>query len=242
MVLGYNITGVMLGLAITAMAIVTTTTIYNGVRRGLEPLYIAWQVIQNLAVFGLIMGSTLLSGALAIAASIALLAAFVAGIISIVRNWPNMDKTDKVILAVNFICFLAFAGAVKTATIPEPPTASSFQEGACSKLPDSYYSKPVVDMRGAPAKSSTNTAGYARDSRWFWRQVKDTKPEYFSEGNIAAIKKGLSPRVDPQWIKYHPQHSSFSGSKLIHHHIGGGPYATAVPEPVHLSWYRVFHQ
>jgi len=240
---GYNITGVMMGIAITAMAIITTTTIYNGVRHGLEPLSIAWQVIQNLAVFGLIIGVTLLTGPLALAASITLLAAFVAGIIGIVKNWPNMDTTDKVILAVNFICFLAFAGAVRTATMPKPPPASSFQPGACSKLPESYYSKPIVDMRGAPAKSPTNAAGYARNASYFWKQIKNSNPEYFSAENLARIQasKPISPKVDATWIKYHPQHQSYMGKTLVHHHIGQGPYATPLPQTVHYSWTRFFH-
>ncbi|MEN6309505.1 MAG: hypothetical protein ABFD91_17295 [Anaerohalosphaeraceae bacterium] len=105
-------------------------------------------------------------------------------------------------------------------------------------MPESYFSRVAVDMRNAPAGSRTNAAGFPRNGPWFWRQVRNSKPEYFSAENLQNIKSNLAPKVDAQWVKYHPQYQSFMGDTLVHHHIGQGPIAIGMPEAVHSSWAR----
>jgi RHS repeat-associated protein len=239
MIGGFSISGLMLGISIGAMLTVTGLTVYNGIRHGLGIASIAWQVIQNLSVFACIVGAMFLGGLLAIAATITLFITFISSIISLVKNWPSMDTTDKVIVGVTFLCFLAFGGALRTA-VPPAPVIELGQ--TVSPLPESYFSKFTVDMRGAPG-GRTNAAGYPRNSVWFWEQVRNSRPEYFSEGNLERIQatSPRSPVVDEQWIKYHPQHQSFKGETLVHHHIGRGPIATAVPETIHQSWTSSLH-
>ncbi len=165
----------------------------------------------------------------------------IVGFINLVRSWPEMDTTDKIIAGATILAFLAFAGAVGALAVPKVPPPGSFKPGACSKLPESYYSKVVVDMRSAPVRSGTTVSGAPRNAVWFWKQVKSSNPEYLSPKNIRVIKAGKSPRVDAHWVKYHPQHGSFMGETLVHHHMGQGPYATPVPKPIHLSWTKVLH-
>jgi hypothetical protein len=59
------------------------------------------------------------------------------------------------------------------------------------------------------------------------------KPEYWSERNKQLIKDGLAPEVDELFVEYFPQYQNYIGDTLIHHHIGGGGQAAAVPETVH---------
>jgi len=68
-----------------------------------------------------------------------------------------------------------------------------------------------------------------------------SSPEFFSAKNLQNIKNNLAPKVDAQWIKYHPQHQSFMGDILVHHHLGQGPVAVGMPEAVHVSYTRFLH-
>ncbi|MCB2362504.1 hypothetical protein LGL00_26405 [Clostridium estertheticum] len=51
------------------------------------------------------------------------------------------------------------------------------------------------------------------------------------------MERGLVPPVvDEDIIKHFPQYNNRVGDKLIHHHIGGGGQATAVPETLHKGF------
>jgi RHS repeat-associated protein len=114
--------------------------------------------------------------------------------------------------------------------------------GLSSPLPESYInSRYTVNMEGAPAGSGTNAAGFARNGRWFWRQMLNDSPELFSEANATAIRAGRSPTVDAKWVEGNPTHASFLGDTLIHHHIDQGSMATALPQRVHRAWHGVLH-
>jgi len=202
---------------------------------------IAWQVIQNLAVFAVIAGAILLSGPIAVISGLALLITAIVGIVNIVRSWPGMDTIDKIIAGATIITFLAFAGAVRAGAVPKAPPTATFEGDVC-KLPESYFSDVIVDMRNAPVRSGRTSAGYARNNIWFWRKVHSVKPEYFSPDNVQRIynsSKPTSPRVNSQWIKYHPSNMSFEGDVLVHHHQG--PFAVGVPQTVHRAWTGVLH-
>ena len=112
----------------------------------------------------------------------------------------------------------------------------------CSNIPGSYINNRYkVDMRSAPASSATNAAGYPRNGPWFWRQLLGTNPELFDASNVTRIKRGLAPAINDQWIKYNPNHVSFRGGGLVHHHIDLGPIATPLPETVHRGWHGRLH-
>jgi len=231
-----GIAGVVAVVAIAAVAINIGVSIYNGVRHGQSAGSIAWQVFQNLAVFMAIIGATLLSGPIAIAAGIALLITAIVGIINLVRSWTEMDSIDKIVAGVTVITFLMFAGAVRAGA----PPAASFK-GHISVLPESYFSKVAIDMRNAPPRSGTTISGIPRNHVYFWRQMKTAKPEYLSSKNSLAIKRGKAPTVDETWTQHNPQHLRFMNSTLVHHHIGQGRYAVAVPDPVHTHWTKLLH-
>jgi hypothetical protein len=132
--------------------------------------------------------------------------------------------------------------AVDAATLAIPGAVARMARGSFSPLPGSYLNtKLSVNMRGAPAGSATNAAGFARNGPWFWRQMLNEHPEMFSDLNKALIKRGRSPLIDDTWIRSNPTHQSFKGDRLIHHHINQGSRACALPEIVHRVWSRIFH-
>ncbi len=235
-----GISNVVASIAISAVMVNVGLTVYSGIRHKVGALGIAWQVIQNLAVFAVIAGAILLSGPVAVISGLALLITAIVGIVNIVRSWPGMDTIDKIIAGATIITFLAFAGAVRAGAAPKAPPPTTFEGDVC-KLPESYFSNVIVDMRNASPRSGSSVTGTPRNLVYFWGKVKAAKPEYFSPDNLSAIQKGRAPTVNAQWIKYHPQHMSFKGCKLIHHHMGQSTYAVAVPEPIHLSWSKVLH-
>ncbi len=232
-----GISGLTLSIAIGAILTNIGLTVYSGIRHGQSGLGIAWSVIQNLATFVAIAGAILLSGPIALVAALTLIVVSIVGIINLIRSWPKMDTTDKVVTAATMLTFIVFAGAIKAGASPTPEPAPQIS-GEVSVLPESYFSHVAVDMRNAPPGSQTNAAGFPRNGPWFWRQVRSRKPEYFSTDNLQKISDNLAPKVNPQWVKYHPQHQSFMGDTLIHHHIGQGPIAVGMPEAVHTSWAR----
>ena len=233
-----TISGLQLGIAIAAGLTIIGLTIFNGIRNQASTLAIAWQVAQNLAAMVAIVGVFACGGLIAILASGTLFLSFVVGFINLARSWPDMDTTDKIVAGVSFLMFLAFVGAVRSAAVQQP---QPFRQGASTRLPEGYYSDVVVDMRGAGNISTTTALGWVRSVRYFWREFRTVRPEALSSNNQALIQSGRSPIVDTQWIRYYPQHGSFVGETLVHHHMGQGPYATAVPMTIHRSWNIVIH-
>ena len=109
-------------------------------------------------------------------------------------------------------------------------------------VPEGYYATGVrIDMRAAPAGSASNAAGFPRNGPWFWRQVLKNRPELFDTMNAGRIRSGQAPIVNDTWVRWNPQHEAFFGNRLVHHHIGQGPVATAVPENVHRTWSSALH-
>ena len=50
---------------------------------------------------------------------------------------------------------------------------------------------------------------------------------------IEKIKNNLSPIVDEQWIKLNPNHKTFLGQTLEHHHINNAGTAAYIPRDLH---------
>jgi len=80
---------------------------------------------------------------------------------------------------------------------------------------------------------NTNSAGFLRDSTKFGREFLEQFPETLSKNNIERIKNGLSPIADKQWVKFNPNHKSFIGQVLEHHHINNTGNAGFVPTGLH---------
>jgi hypothetical protein len=111
-----------------------------------------------------------------------------------------------------------------------------------SLVPGSYMNpRLVVDMRKAPAGSSENAAGFPRNLVYFWNEILRDNIDLFSAENRQKIAEGRFPVVDETWIQHFPQHASFKGQRLVHHHIEQGPIATPLPESVHQAWHGTLH-
>jgi hypothetical protein len=81
--------------------------------------------------------------------------------------------------------------------------------------------------------SGTNAAGFERNSSKFAKMYAENYPETLSENNLARALEGKAPIVDMQWIKYNPNHKTFFGEKLQHHHINNTGSAAYVPFGLH---------
>jgi len=100
----------------------------------------------------------------------------------------------------------------------------------------------VVDMpfvgQGAPG---TNAAGWMRDASYYWEELLRRHPDAFSPDNIRRIRGtpplsgSVSPVNDATFRSAFPQYDvrGLRGQPLIHHHIGGGGHAAAIPAPLH---------
>ena len=128
------------------------------------------------------------------------------------------------------------------------PLFSAFVYASCNPIgridPDGNQDDNwgfVVDMSKAPTAQSFTVSGFARNSRFFWKQMVAQHPEMFSKRNIENIGKGRAPIVDEQWIKYNKTHKTYMGNKLIHHHIGQGRFAAALPEQDHVKNSSNYH-
>ena len=84
--------------------------------------------------------------------------------------------------------------------------------------------------------SNSNSQGWKRDSKYFFKQLQTSQPEIFSKTNTAMIKKGQAPIVDDQFIKYFPQYKDYIDEDLKHHHIGGGGQAMPIPDTLHPGY------
>ena len=117
--------------------------------------------------------------------------------------------------------------------------------GVSSVLPGSYMNqRHIVDMEPARSLpgSSLNASGEVRNANYFWRQLLKRNPEMFSKGNRYKIEKlGLSPKVDDVWAKSTPEHQSFMGDVLEHHHIDQGSTAVPLPRTIHQQWTSALH-
>ncbi|WP_460288784.1 hypothetical protein [Clostridium sp. CTA-7] len=107
------------------------------------------------------------------------------------------------------------------------------------KIPVEYRADPnlttQMDFKGK-GKGGTNAARWERNAGKYFNELLEKNPEYWSEVNTIRIEDGLVPIVDEQFANYFPQYSDRIGNKLIHHHIGGGGQAAAVPETLHKGF------
>ncbi|MFA9374216.1 MAG: hypothetical protein ACERKK_08665 [Poseidonibacter sp.] len=80
---------------------------------------------------------------------------------------------------------------------------------------------------------NTNAAGFLRDSSKFAKQYAENFSETLSKFNLERCQNGLAPIVDKQWLKFNPNHTTFIGQKLQHHHINNTNIAAYVPQGLH---------
>lgn len=86
---------------------------------------------------------------------------------------------------------------------------------------------------------NTNSEGWLRNANYYWKEMLSKKPEAFSAFNQAIINgkhpKLKTPTNDATFRKHFPQYDleGLRGKAMVHHHIGGGGQAIAVPKPLH---------
>jgi hypothetical protein len=98
-------------------------------------------------------------------------------------------------------------------------------------FPPQQIEMPYVGS-GAP---NTTEKGYLRDQAHFWREYRKKWPDHLSPANRTSIANGRPPVVDDTWIRANAQHARYRGETLIHHHIGQGGRAVAIPEGLHRA-------
>ena len=109
-------------------------------------------------------------------------------------------------------------------------------------MDDVYKADPrlIVEMPyvGKGAKNA-NAEGWLRDAKYYWDEIMRRHPEAFNQTNrdiIAGKIKGVtSPVNNAEFRAVFKQYDvkGLRGNKLIHHHIGGGSQAFAVPSSLH---------
>ncbi|MFB3815386.1 MAG: hypothetical protein ACE14L_14875 [Terriglobales bacterium] len=106
-------------------------------------------------------------------------------------------------------------------------------------LPTSHY---WINMWEAPTNSPQTATGIQRNRRWFWQRFSQVHPEVLSDENHKRIARGVSPRVDRQWLGYFADHTPYKGQTLVHHHIENGPEAAPIPHGLHSKHHRDLHE
>ncbi len=92
----------------------------------------------------------------------------------------------------------------------------------------------VVDMGYiGEDKAGTNANGFKRSKSYYWEKIRELHPNAFSKDNIDLMDNNKVPEVDDVFTAIFPQYKGYEKCKMVHHHIGGGPEAFAVPEPLH---------
>ena len=98
----------------------------------------------------------------------------------------------------------------------------------------------VVDMPYVgKGNSKANAEGWLRDSNYYWNEMLERHPDAFSPIN-RSIVEGTHPTLstpvnDATFRGYFEQYDvqGLRGTQLIHHHIGGGGQAIAIPKSLH---------
>ncbi|UAL47150.1 hypothetical protein K7887_20235 [Sutcliffiella horikoshii] len=96
--------------------------------------------------------------------------------------------------------------------------------------------KLVVDMPYVgKGKQNTNSEGWLRDNNYYFKELYRLHPEYFSNANIRNLNNGWAIVNDAVFRKHFTQYDivGLKGKPLVHHHIGGGGQAMAIPQPLH---------
>ena len=97
----------------------------------------------------------------------------------------------------------------------------------------------VVEMPyKGKGKANANGAGYLRDAKYYFKELHKKHPEYFSPANKKRLENKRNLVNDPVFRSYFPEYDvkGLRGNRLIHHHIGGGGQAVAVPSGIHHGY------
>ena len=147
----------------------------------------------------------------------------------------------------------------KVAQNVDPSNISPFHHRIDPNIPGRPDPNWSIDTKSFSTWLSTSQKGYPRNSKEFWLQWEQMRPETLSPVNRAlihgldpqtgqrltrVIKNGknsgktvyvdhISPKVDSTWLKEFPEHGDFKWQTLEHHHTDEGRYAIPLPWELH---------
>ncbi|WP_244905117.1 hypothetical protein [Lysinibacillus boronitolerans] len=106
------------------------------------------------------------------------------------------------------------------------------------KLEKKYTADPRITVEMpyvGKGKPGTNAEGWLRDKDFYWKEIMNKHPESLSKANKQKIDLGFAPINDKTFREHFPQYDmkELYNDKLIHHHVGGGGQAVAVPSKLH---------
>ncbi|MCM3162661.1 hypothetical protein [Metabacillus litoralis] len=114
----------------------------------------------------------------------------------------------------------------------------TYRNAELKKLEEKYTADPRITVEMpyvGKGKAGTNSEGWLRDKDFYWKEIMNKHPESLSKANKQKIQLGFSPINDKTFREHFPQYDikELYNDKLIHHHVGGGGQAVAVPSKLH---------
>ncbi|WP_268875349.1 hypothetical protein, partial [Cytobacillus firmus] len=114
----------------------------------------------------------------------------------------------------------------------------TYRNANLKKLEEKYTADPRITVEMpyvGKGKSGTNAEGWLRDKDFYWKEIMNKHPESLSKVNKQKINLGFSPINDKAFREHFPQYDikELYNDTLIHHHVGGGGQAVAVPSKLH---------
>ncbi|MEC1180057.1 pre-toxin TG domain-containing protein [Metasolibacillus meyeri] len=128
-------------------------------------------------------------------------------------------------------------GSVKGSVNANHPIRT-YRNADLKKLEEKYTADPRITIEMpyvGKGKPGTNAEGWLRDKDFYWKEIMNKYPETLSKANKQKIDLGFSPINDKTFREHFPQYDmkELYNDKLIHHHVGGGGQAVAVPSKLH---------
>lgn len=100
----------------------------------------------------------------------------------------------------------------------------------------------VINMPYVGIKEKANSQLWLRDCHYYFKELLNKHPEYFSHRNMGLINNFRNPICDEQFVHYFKIYKSHIGETLVHHHIGGDGQAVAVPYSWHSGFGRIHNR
>jgi len=139
--------------------------------------------------------------------------------------------------------FLGVEPRLPTNPFANRPPDSPFYTPYDPKVPGRPDPARTVDSRLFKNPADFNAEGFPRDNLEFWRLWRARFPETLSPRNAYLLDTlGVSPEVDPTWVRFFPEHGSYKWQTLVHHHVvelpvfpTDGPTTMPVPSGAHVG-------
>ena len=95
----------------------------------------------------------------------------------------------------------------------------------------------IVNMRyWGYSRANVNSQGWERSSSYYFGEMLERHPEFFSKKNTLRIQNKEAPKVDSRFVEFFPQYEQYKNEVLVHHHIGNNGQAVALPQSIHKGY------